>query len=107
MFDIGQKVVVITGNAIPFNGVILARAKGDNGPCAYKVVPKDSTLRNPANGIGPAKSSSGKDRAGRTGFLGRLSEIIGGCPRFFAFPPSTAGANAARLRRLNPSTAAA
>jgi hypothetical protein len=42
MFDIGQKVVVITGNAIPFNGVILARAKGDNGPCAYKVVPKDS-----------------------------------------------------------------
>ena len=42
MFDIGQNVVVITGNAIPFNGVILARAKGDNGPCAYKVVPKDS-----------------------------------------------------------------
>jgi hypothetical protein len=42
MFDIGQKVVVITGNAIPYNGVILARAKGDNGPGAYKVVPKDS-----------------------------------------------------------------
>ena len=42
MFEIGQKVVVITENAITFDAVILARAKGDNGPGAYKVAMSDS-----------------------------------------------------------------
>jgi hypothetical protein len=42
MFDIGQKVVVITDNEISFDAVILARAKGDNGPGAYKVALNDS-----------------------------------------------------------------
>jgi hypothetical protein len=41
MFEIGQKVVVITENAITFDAVILARAKGDNGPGAYKVALSD------------------------------------------------------------------
>ena len=47
MFDIGQKVVVITGNAIPFYGVILARAKGDNGPGAYKIALNDNDPEDP------------------------------------------------------------
>jgi hypothetical protein len=42
MFDIGQKVVVITENQITLDAVILARAKGDNGPGAYKVAYNDS-----------------------------------------------------------------
>ena len=37
MFDIGRKVVVITDNAITFDGTVVGRAKGDNGPGAYKV----------------------------------------------------------------------
>jgi len=37
MFEIGQKVVVITENAITFDATVLARAKGDEGPGAYKV----------------------------------------------------------------------
>ncbi|MGA2888638.1 MAG: hypothetical protein ABSE51_11345 [Terracidiphilus sp.] len=37
MFDVGQKVTVIAGNGIAYDGVILARAAGDSGPGAYKV----------------------------------------------------------------------
>jgi hypothetical protein len=42
MFDIGRKVVIITDNAITFEGTVIARAKGDNGPGAYKIALKDS-----------------------------------------------------------------
>ena len=37
MFDVGQKVTVITDKGIAYDGVILARAKGENGAGAYKV----------------------------------------------------------------------
>ena len=37
MFDEGQKVIVVTDKGIAYDGVILARATGDNGPGAYKV----------------------------------------------------------------------
>jgi hypothetical protein len=37
MYEIGQKVVVISDNAIAFDATIFARAKGDNGLAAYKV----------------------------------------------------------------------
>jgi hypothetical protein len=37
MFDVGQKVTVITDKGIAYDGVILVRATGDNGPGAYKV----------------------------------------------------------------------
>jgi hypothetical protein len=37
MFDVGQKVTVIADKGITYDGVILARAKGDNGPAAYKI----------------------------------------------------------------------
>jgi hypothetical protein len=47
MFDVGQKVVVITDNAITFDATILARAKGDNGPGAYKVALADSGSEEP------------------------------------------------------------
>jgi len=47
MFDVGQKVVVITDNAITFDGTILARAKGDNGPGAYKIALRDSDPEEP------------------------------------------------------------
>jgi hypothetical protein len=36
MFEVGQKVTVIT-DKLAYDGVILARATGDNGPGAYKV----------------------------------------------------------------------
>jgi hypothetical protein len=38
MYDVGQKVTVITDKGIAYGGVIRARATGDNGPGAYKVV---------------------------------------------------------------------
>ena len=38
MFDVGQKVTVIADKGIAYDGVILARATGDNGPGAYKIV---------------------------------------------------------------------
>jgi len=41
MFELGHKVVVITDNAITFDATILARAKGDEGPGAYKVAMTD------------------------------------------------------------------
>jgi hypothetical protein len=47
MFDIGRKVVIITDNAITFEGTIVARAKGDNGPGAYKVAAKDGDTDDP------------------------------------------------------------
>jgi len=37
MFDVGQKVTVITDKGIAYDGVILARATGDAGAGAYKV----------------------------------------------------------------------
>jgi hypothetical protein len=44
MFDVGQKVTVIADKGITYDGVILARAKGDNGPAAYKVALDGSGL---------------------------------------------------------------
>jgi hypothetical protein len=74
MFDLGQKVVVITGNAITFNGVILARAKGDNGPGAYKVVPKDSGPGEPgqwhkASDVFAPEKTAQEERDAWDGFL--------------------------------------
>jgi hypothetical protein len=40
MFEIGQRVIVITENAITFDATVVGRAKGDEGPGAYKVVPQ-------------------------------------------------------------------
>jgi hypothetical protein len=37
MFDVGQKVTVITDKGIAYDGVILSRATGDDGAGAYKV----------------------------------------------------------------------
>jgi hypothetical protein len=38
MFDLDQKVVVITEAGLTYDAIIVARAKGDNGgPGAYKV----------------------------------------------------------------------
>jgi len=37
MFDVGQKVTVITDKAIAYEGYILARATGDDGAAAYKI----------------------------------------------------------------------
>jgi hypothetical protein len=47
MFDLGRKVVVITDNAITFDGTIVGRAKGDNGPGAYKIAQNDSDPEDP------------------------------------------------------------
>jgi hypothetical protein len=42
MFDLGQKVLVITDKGVAFDAVIIARAKGESaGPGAYKVAAKD------------------------------------------------------------------
>jgi len=37
MFDVGQKVTVITDKGIDYDGIILTSAKGDDGPGAYRV----------------------------------------------------------------------
>ncbi len=37
MFDVGQEVTVIADKGIAYDGIILARATGDNGLGAYKV----------------------------------------------------------------------
>jgi hypothetical protein len=37
MFEVGQKVTIIADKGINYDGIILARATGDNGPGAYKV----------------------------------------------------------------------
>jgi hypothetical protein len=39
VFELGQRVVVITDHGTPYDATILATAKGDNGPGAYKVAP--------------------------------------------------------------------
>jgi hypothetical protein len=36
MFEVGQKVTVIT-DKLAYDGIILVRATGDNGPGAYKI----------------------------------------------------------------------
>jgi hypothetical protein len=37
MFEVGQKVVVITERGTAYDGFILARATGDDGAGAYKI----------------------------------------------------------------------
>jgi hypothetical protein len=37
MFDLNQTVVVITGKGLAYEGFILARASGEDGPGAYKI----------------------------------------------------------------------
>ncbi|MGA2166604.1 MAG: hypothetical protein ABSG62_00235 [Terracidiphilus sp.] len=37
MFELDQKVVVITGKGIAYEGFILARGKADDGSGAYKI----------------------------------------------------------------------
>jgi hypothetical protein len=37
MFDVGQKVTVISDKGISYDGVILARATDENGQGAYKI----------------------------------------------------------------------
>ncbi len=41
MFDVGQKVMVMTEKGITYTATIVARAKGDDGRTAYKVVMHD------------------------------------------------------------------
>jgi hypothetical protein len=74
MFDIGQKVVVITDNAITFNGTILARAKGDNGPGAYKIAQQDSDPEEPgewhkANNVFAPEKTMQEEQDSWDGFL--------------------------------------
>jgi hypothetical protein len=37
MFEVGQKVLVITDKGISYDPIVLATAKGDDGRAAYKV----------------------------------------------------------------------
>jgi hypothetical protein len=37
MFEVGQEVTVIAEGGLSYDGIILARATGDNGPGAYKI----------------------------------------------------------------------
>jgi hypothetical protein len=37
MYDVGQEVTVITDKGVAYDGIILARATGENGSNAYKV----------------------------------------------------------------------
>jgi hypothetical protein len=37
MFEVGQKVLVITDKGISYDAIVLATAKGDDGRGAYKV----------------------------------------------------------------------
>ncbi len=41
MFEVGQKVLVITEKGVTYDATILATAKGDGGPGAYKVALTD------------------------------------------------------------------
>jgi hypothetical protein len=48
MFDLGQKVVVITDKGITYDAVVVGRAKGDSGgPGAYRVTLNDLGTENP------------------------------------------------------------
>ncbi len=38
MFEVGQEVTVINDKGVAYNGYILARATGDDGQKAYKIV---------------------------------------------------------------------
>jgi hypothetical protein len=38
MFDVGQEVTVISDKGVAYDGYVLARATGDDGSKAYKVV---------------------------------------------------------------------
>lgn len=41
MFEIGQTVLVITDKGVSYDGMVMARATGDNGgPSAYQIAPK-------------------------------------------------------------------
>jgi hypothetical protein len=42
MYEIGQKVLVIADKGVAFEATVLATAKGDKGPGAYKVAQIDS-----------------------------------------------------------------
>jgi hypothetical protein len=74
MFDIGRKVVVITENAITFEGTVIGRAKGDGGPGAYKIALIDSDPDEPgewhkaANVFIPEQTAE-EARASWDGFL--------------------------------------
>jgi hypothetical protein len=37
MYEVGQKVLVVTDKGVSFEATVLATAKGDGGPGAYKV----------------------------------------------------------------------
>lgn len=37
MYEIGQEVTVITDKGVAYNGVVMARATGDDGQKAYKI----------------------------------------------------------------------
>ena len=41
MFDVGQRVIVITDKGLAYDATVLERAQGDGGPGAYKVVLND------------------------------------------------------------------
>ena len=42
MYEIGQKVLVITDKGVAFDATVIATAKGDKGPGAYKVAQNES-----------------------------------------------------------------
>jgi hypothetical protein len=44
MFEVGQRVTVITDKGITYDGIILARATGDSGAGAYKIALDGSGL---------------------------------------------------------------
>ena len=37
MYEVGQEVTVITDKGVAFNGVVMARATGDDGQKAYRI----------------------------------------------------------------------
>ncbi len=37
MYEVGQEVTVITDKGVAYNGVVMARATGDDGQKAYKI----------------------------------------------------------------------
>jgi hypothetical protein len=37
MFDLNQSVIVITDKGLTYEGFIMARASGEDGPAAYKI----------------------------------------------------------------------
>jgi hypothetical protein len=41
MYEIGQKVLVITDKGVTYDATVLAIARGDGGPGAYKVALND------------------------------------------------------------------